>query len=309
MTPIPPGELEAVFGSAADAETVESLRQRPFGSTAGVWRVRVGGGSAVLKLLRLGAAPTPRWLSQPEPQDPYYWRREPLVYESGVLEGLGDLRAPALLGLHERPDGSLALWLEDVPAAPPWSPERLGSFARRLGRAQALLAADPPAAEWLARDWLHAYLLLHEVDDPERDEVLARLGALPHAVSHNDLHPANVLGDDASVVVDWAYCGLAPLGLDAGVLVADGVADLAIPAAEADDAADAVWAGYAGGLREGGFEGPLEEIRWAFLRGTALRLSWLRPSLPRVREEWMREPWTAAIALLDRWRDEARELA
>ena len=261
--------------------------------------------TAVLKLIRFGAAPLPRWPSGAEPSDPYYWRREALVYGSGLLDGLDGLQAPRLLGLFEREDGSVALWLEDVPESPPWTAERLGAFARRLGRAQAVFARCLPQEEWLPRGFLRRYLGLHEIGGAECEAVLARLDAFPHTFAHNDLHPANVHGDGGTVL-DWAFSGLAPLGLDPGVLVGDGIADDVIPAEHADAAGTAVWEGYSAGLRDGGFDGDLDAIRWAFLRGTALRLSWLDPDA--AREDRMREPWRAASALLARWRETARGL-
>ncbi|HEY4235742.1 MAG TPA: phosphotransferase [Gaiellaceae bacterium] len=260
---------------------------------------------AVLKLIRLGAAPGPRWPSEPDPPDPYYWRREALVYGSGLLDGLDGLRAPRLFGLFEREDGSVAMWLEDVPESPPWTAERLGAFARRLGRAQAAFARRPPSEEWLPRGFLRRYLRLHEIGGAECEAVLARLDTLPHTLAHNDLHPANVHGDGA-VVLDWAFSGIAPLGLDPGVLVGDGVADDVIPAEQTDAAGTAVWDGYSAGLRDGGFGGDVDAIRWAFLRGTALRLSWLDPR--DARDDWMKEPWRAASSLLQRWREVARGL-
>ena len=300
----PPREREAVFGAGDSARETESLRERSFSSTVGVWRVRNETNSAVLKLIRLGAAPLARWPSEPQPADPYYWRREALVYESGLLERLDGLRAPQLLGSFERADGSVALWLEDVPPSP-WTPDRLGAFARRLGKAQGALAGSLPDAEWLRRGFLRRYLELHEIGGVECEAVLARLDALPHTLAHNDLHPANVHGD-GTVVLDWAFCGLAPLGLDPGVLVGDGVADAAIAPEDADAAADVVWEGYSSGLRDSGFAGDLAQIRWAFLRGTALRLSWLDPE--QVRDDRMRDAWRATVALLDRWIEAAREL-
>ena len=267
--------------------------------------MRCAGRTAVLKLIRLGAAPLPRWPSGPDPSDPYYWRREALVYGSGLLDGLDGLRAPRLLALFERQDGSAALWLEDVAESPPWTPERLGAFARRLGRAQAVFARRLPDEEWLPRGFLRRYLQLHEIGGAECEAVLGRLDALPHTLAHNDLHPANVHGD-GTVVLDWAFSGVSPLGLDPGVLVGDGIADQAIPAEQADAAGTAVWGGYSAGLRNAGFDGDVDAIRWAFLRGTALRLSWLDPG--RAREDWMREPWRAASALLTRWREVARGL-
>jgi phosphotransferase family enzyme len=294
-----------VLGSSGPAEEVESLRPRSFSSTVGVWRVRSAGRSAVLKLIRLGAEPLPRWPSEPDPSAPYYWRREALLYESGLLDGLDGLRAPELLGLFERADGSVAIWLEDVPESPPWTPARLGAFARRLGRAQAVFAGRLPDEEWLPRGFLRRYLQLHEIGGAECEAVLAQLDTLPHTLAHNDLHPANVQAD-GTVVLDWAFAGLAPLGLDAGVLVADGIADDAVRPEQAEAAATAVWDGFSAGLRDAGFGGDIEAIRWAFLRGTALRLSWLDPD--RAREDWLREPWRAAISLLNGWREVARGL-
>jgi len=294
-----------MLGGGEPVPEVESLRPRSFASTVGVWRVRRAGRTAVLKLIRLGAAPSPRWPSSPDPSDPYYWRREALAYGSGLLDGLDGLRAPQLLGTFERGDGSVALWLEDVPKSPQWSPDRLGAFARRLGRAQAAFALRLPDEEWLATGFLRRYLGLHEIEDPECEAVLARLETLPHTLAHNDLHPANVHGDGA-VVLDWAFCGLAPLGLDPGVLVGDGIADAVIPAEQADTVAAVVWDRYAAGLADGGFDGDVDAIRWAYLRGTALRLSWLDPA--RARDEWMREPWRAARSLMTGWRELARGL-
>jgi Ser/Thr protein kinase RdoA (MazF antagonist) len=213
-----------------------------------------------------------------------------------------DLRAPDLRHRAERPDGTVALWLEEVPEPERWTPARLGAFANRLGRMQAAAAVDPPEETWLSRGFLREYLCLHAVRD--ENGVLDRLERLPHTLAHNDLHPANVLGEDASVVVDWAYCGLAPLGLDPGVLVADGVADSLIRPEEAAAAGDAVWEAYASGLRAAGFDQDLATIRWAFLAGTALRLSWLDPDQPR--DEQTRDAWRAAGALIERWREAAR---
>jgi Phosphotransferase enzyme family len=302
--------VELVFGTGAAVSATEQLRRTPPAATLGIWRVATGSDSAVLKVVGRRAEGHPRWPASDDPGHPYYWRREALAYTSGLLDRLsGGLRAPACRAAVERADGSVALWLEDVPEPSCWTPGLLTEVARRLGVAQAAFAAALPTEPWLSRDWLRLYLELHDVVDTEG--VLDRLDAFPHTLCHHDLHPGNVLGEDATVVVDWAYCGLAPLGLDAGVLVADGIADSVLAPELAGDAAAAVWAGYAAGLADGGWEGPLDTVRWAYLRGTALRLSWLpvtHRDVPAT-ETQLHEAWPATIALLDRWRDEARELA
>ena len=245
-------------------------------ATAGIWRV----GDAVLKVVHDGGRGESRWPSSSDPAHPYYWRREPLAYASGDLEPFG---APECRAIVERPDGTVALWLEAVPEVEEWTLSLLGDVARRLGRAQ---AGPPPDAEWLSHGWLRAYLELHGVGhDPLLDE-------LPQTLCHFDFHPGNVLGERADSVVDWAYAGVGPRGSDPGVLVADGVADGAFAV---DGATEAVWEGYLAGLREGGWDGDEGDVRFAFFHGTAVRLSWL----PRGEKP----EWDAAIDLLERWRE------
>jgi len=271
-------------------------------ATVGVWRVQAGDDSAVLKVVAQVEAEDSRWPAAPEPEHPYYWRREPLVYESGLLGRLAaGLRAPRCRAVVERADGSVALWLEDVPPSPPWSVDQLAGLAHCVGVTQAGFAADLPSHEWIGRGWLREYLRLHDAPDPELEAVLARLEAAQQTFSHLDLHPGNVLGGEASVVIDWAHCGVAPLGSDPGVLVADGVADEVLAPELADDATREVLSAYLAGLRDAGWRGRDEDVSYVFLRGTALRLSWL----PRGD----RPSWDATHALLDRWREQARELA
>jgi phosphotransferase family enzyme len=242
--------------------------------------VRTADDSAVLKVVASGEG-SPRWPAAPEEWHPYYWCREPLAYRSGLLEPFDP---PACRAIVERDDGSVALWLADGGDSPAWTPELLRETATRLGRAQAQTAGID-GGRLLVRGFLREYLRLHDV--PADDGILGRLDTVPHTLCHNDFHPANVLADGS--VIDWAYCGLGAPGLDAGVLVADGIADEAFAAELVDAAAAAVWAGYCEGLG-GTFDE--DDVRFAFVQGTALRLSWL----PRGRKP----AWDATIDFLQR---------
>src|SRR5207247_1470218 len=123
----PAGEVALVFGAGVAVTAVAASRETPPTATAGLWHVSAGSDSAVLKVIQLSSTGDSRWPAEPDPGHPYYWRREALAYESGLFERLeGGLRAPACRAVVERPDGSVALWLEAVSAAPPWTPERLG---------------------------------------------------------------------------------------------------------------------------------------------------------------------------------------
>jgi Phosphotransferase enzyme family len=258
---------------------VRQHRETPPDATAGLWFVDAGDDRAVLKLIRLGWSGDSRWPAAPGVEHPYYWRREALAYESGLLYD-----APRCRAVVDRADGTTAIWLDALAEQPPWTPERLGTVARRVGAAQ---AAPPPDEPWLARGWLRMYLELHGVAPTP---VLDRLEAMPQTFCHHDLHPGNVLGR----IIDWAYCGYGAPGTDPGVLVADGIADEAFPADRADEVAAAVWSGYLEGLG-GAFDE--DDVRFAFVHGTALRLSWL----PRGR----RPAWDATIDFLERLASDA----
>lgn len=304
---VPRGEVEVVFGPDARVEEIRQARLTPPAASRGLWFVRAGGERAVLKLVAHDSGGNARWPSSLDPHDPWYWRREPLVYESGLAEPFG---APRLIAWFERGDGSVALWLEHADEPGGWTPGRLGEVAYRVGVAQARLAADLPAEDWLARGWLRSYLDLRRPLGADVDDaVLARLDALPQTLCHHDLHPANILGADASVVVDWAYCGIGAVGTDAGVLAADGLFDGAVPVAAAHETAARVWDGYANGLADGGLGAAIPGARWAFLAGTALRLSWIPGYLAATDlEPDVRTRFEALVPLLAAWADEARRL-
>ena len=87
--------------------------------------------------------------------------REPLAYDSGLLDSLPKaLGAPRRLG-HGQQGGHHYLWLEDLgPDDVPWGLRDYAYAARQLGRFNAayLTERQLPAAEWLSRDWLRSWL-------------------------------------------------------------------------------------------------------------------------------------------------------
>ncbi len=97
--------------------------------------------SAILKIARSpigvvtanGRIP-PGWAETP---DHYlYWKREPLLYASGLLDlPHGGLRAPACYAVSEPAPGAAWLWLEEVQdlVPGPWNLDRYRLAARHLG--------------------------------------------------------------------------------------------------------------------------------------------------------------------------------
>jgi hypothetical protein len=159
-----------------------------------------------------------------------YWRREMLVYQSGILDNLPDgLAAPRCYGAVERPGNYIWLWLEEmVGESRNWALEdfcraarHFGSFSgRNLQRSQPL---DLPWASLdLLRQWVafpgtygltfadpaqpalreHPYFrqLFPSAENPflgllrDRERYLNALERLPQTLCHHDAFPpGNVL--------------------------------------------------------------------------------------------------------------------
>jgi hypothetical protein len=162
--------VRRALGSAT--ATVASWRAAPLGGGIGAalgggllhrlaGTAREGGAerpwSLVLKFLRPPPAAATRTVAnRPDPGHQFCWKREALLYGSGLLEGLpAGFAAPRCYGVEERADG-IRLWLEDIaePGGARWSLARYGEAARHLGRfnGASLVGRPLPEAPWLCRD-------------------------------------------------------------------------------------------------------------------------------------------------------------
>jgi Phosphotransferase enzyme family len=320
---LPPAELHQVFGSSLDGElTVERVYEPVASASAGIWRVRRDDRSAILKVIAHAEGGHENWRSGEEPAHWYYWRREVLAYETGLLESLpGKLRAPTCLLVAPRTDGSVALWLEDLRGIPAtdWQLERYEMAARHLGQTQGAYVTrrDVPVDEWLSRNWLREYLsqrdgdlhLVGEADawdhplvsswfpDPPVDRLqemrrgqaqfLDALDRLPRTLCHLDLHPRNLFadGEHETVAIDWAFAGIGAIGEDAGNLVPDSVLDFHLDPGQLEALYALVAGGYHAGLRDAGWDGPLSTVRLAMAATIAAKYAWIAPAMLRVTAE------------------------
>ncbi|MEO3777430.1 phosphotransferase [Micromonospora sp. B11E3] len=288
-------------------ETAEPLTHNPFNTvTGGIWRARLGGRPAVLKLITPPGRDGPaHWVGGAEPGHWNYWRREVEAYRSGLAArayAAAGLAAPELLAVDERPDGSVALWLADVAGRPGTSGAAadLGDVAYRLGVGHAAWLGRPPGYAWLARDWLRDYTLTRPVTPPApwdhpvaaaawpaplrgalralwecRHQLLAAVDRLPQTLCHHDCWPMNLMFADAGpVLLDWAFVGPGPIGEDAANLVLDTFLDGLVDVAGIDDVAAAVVDRYVDGLR--GAVDPDTVVRAVRLTGAA-KYFWLAP--------------------------------
>ncbi|WP_412538271.1 aminoglycoside phosphotransferase [Longispora sp. K20-0274] len=323
----PPADLMAP-GWSALALTHNELNT----ATGGIWRVDRPGGPAILKLASPGGPPPPgappgptpgaapppvpapgaaspgaaHWAAGADPGHWNYWRREVLAYRTGLAGtayAAAGIRAPALLSTVDRPDGSTALWLEDVAGTPgpAGTVAQLGDLAHRLGTAHAAWLDRPATEDWLARDWLRDYTTSRPVGTLDwehplvtahwpvalradlatlwdrRDAVLAATDLLPRTLCHHDVWPMNVVfAADGPVLLDWAFVGPGPVGEDAANLILDTFFDGLVDLALLDDVVGAVSDGYRRGLA-GALE-PGEVDRAVMLTGAA-KYFWLAPRM------------------------------
>jgi hypothetical protein len=248
-----------------------------------------------------------------------YWKREALVYQSGLLADLPEgLTAPRCYVVDEEREDSVHLWLEEIIEAYPegWPLDRYALAARHLGRLGGMYCARPlPAWLWLSRDWLRDWSvrwasvteraaqietshhpIVREAYAPNdaarltrlwtaRPALLDALVRLPQTLCHRDASRANLIarrrddGMDETVALDWGFTGIGPAGEDLAQLIAGTLWRFAVPLQGATTLDQAAYAGYLDGLHESGWHGDARAVRLACCAASALLLGFTGPAL------------------------------
>ena len=263
---------------------------------------RVGGAerpwSLVLKVL--GPAVDPD-----DPPHTDYWKRESLLYSSGLLDDLpAGLRAPRCYGCDEPMGGVVWLWLEHVreDGERAWPLARWALAARHLGRfngaylaglslprtswlsvrrlrrslerqhslvAQIAMAPDnPEVRRWWPPQVVAAILCLWE----ERDAFCDALERLPQTFCHGDAIRRNLLSRaEETVAVDWECAGHYAVGEEVGQTLSVASAFYDLEPADLPALDEALFANYLAGLRDAGWRGDPTQVRFAYVAHAALR--------------------------------------
>lgn len=321
------------------------------GMTREVLRVRSRAATAIVKVTYANAASMANAGSIRNPL------RELAVYQNGLPRSFSEneIELPRLLGSYIRPNGDVSLWLEDV-----GEPEGARSFTRhvtRLGRAQALALSGGWESEWIpwTKNFARQYMDTMEdldwglVPDPaawehptiraffrgdflrdvqrlclERYDLEALTRRLPQTLCHHDFWEGNLSErGGATILLDWAFAGDGPLGLDVGNLVAASVlVSRGTSVANFTRMERVLFAAYSKGVRDIGVARPLNLARLG-LCGTAAKWAWIVPSMltevqlqrgllsylgePVALEQYVRQR-AALCAVLVRWANEAKDL-
>ena len=262
--------------------------------------------SVVLKIIQSPA--NAGWVNLGEGDDQThwnYWKREPLVYQSGWLDTLpGDITAPRCFGIAEMPGNIIWLWLEDITDSyeRAWPLDRYALAARHLGQLNGIYLYERslPSFPWWGRGriqhslglvpwqtipWEHPQVLARYPRSGknsfqrmlvENELFLTRLERLPQTICHGDTYPTNFMSRDLptgvqqTVAFDWALAGIGPVGADLGQLVFGAQNNLQeVSPIEVDKA---LFESYLDGLRDSGCKVESQYIRFGYAAFAALQV-------------------------------------
>lgn len=220
------------------------------------------------------------------PGDWGYWRREPLLRESGLLDRLPERFATPRCLEIERVGGRIRLWLERADGRPGdrWTRKDLLSAAADLGSFHALHRNAPPHRDWFCRPFLEQSAVRSRAALIERvaaastnadrrlrqlfpaatvsalerlwrhhPAAVAALRAGPTTLVHRDLIPGNLFRrESGTVALDWGQVGVGPAGEDLATLVLASAVAQPLSAEDLDALGARAAASHAEGLAAGG---------------------------------------------------------
>lgn len=283
--------------------------------------------SIVLKTIRANRP-------EPEPDHLWHWKREYTAMQSGMLLSMpGPLVAPRCFRLEEHPDGAW-IWMEHVVDRTPrrWGMDEFAFAADQLGRTTGAWLAhrSMPDEPWLCRAHALVWAEMWPPNDEHwanlhvqatwpnslRERVMglwserARLGGalahLPQTFAHFDSQRRNLMirpnaaGQDELVAVDWAWCGLGPVGADAAILLGNSLLLFEGDASRATALDQAIFPAYLEGLRAAGWTGDADAVRLAFCASIALfcpfaALTWTASFVSTADPDWIKQ-WSGMDA-------------
>jgi hypothetical protein len=352
LAEIDPGALAAAAAKATGCEEIEldDWRQDAIHSafnqaTAGLYRIS-GTGSVAGEtvpwslILKVVQASDDKFGGSDDPGHANYWKRELLIYQSGLLERIPGVRAPRCFGVEQVNSVVARIWPEDVPdhLGSRWNPAVFDLAARRLGEFNgAYLVGRPlPPAGYLSRHWLRSFVgdfatafnqlpllrdhpivqrcwpdgLLDRVLQlwDERHAFLDTLERLPQTFCHLDAFPRNLLIEHSSqdvVAVDWSFAGVGAIGSELAPMVAATVAFFDAEPERMGTIDRLVFNGYLNGLQKAGWRGDSQVVRLGYTAAASLHYG-LFPMGILILDDGLRDRFERVFVhstadIVDRW--------
>ena len=265
--------------------------------------------SVVLKILERQEQDVPL-------SDLWYWKRELLLVQSGLMERLpGPVKAPRFYKIEETPDGA-RIWQEHIKddRSVPWALEDYAFVAHQLGLWNGMyLAGKPfPAEPWLTRQhyrsWytsanpeqdfhfvLNQKYIIGDIRNrydrlwAEREMFYNVLEILPQTFSHFDSQRRNLFvrkdknNQDELILVDWAICGFGPVGAELYSLIGMSAALLEWSPSSVAQLDAATFSRYLQGLMQAGWSGNTDAIRLGYVTWLTV---WLGVVFPNITALW-----------------------
>ena len=263
---------------------------------------------------------------EPDPSDAWHWKREYWAMESGLLERLpGPLVVPRCYGVEEQPDGAW-IWMEHIHDRSPrrWGTDEFVFAAEQLGRTTGAWLSSRTKLDypWLSRGlaltWAEGFEPTEEVWAneyvskawsssmkerlmavwAERTRLNTAMERLPQTFAHFDSQRRNLMirarpdGEDELVAVDWAWCGIGPVGADAAILTGNSMILYDADPKTGAQLDEAVFLAYLAGLRAVGWTGSTDEVRLAYAATIALFCGVSAPRLATYATRPERIEWT-----------------
>lgn len=289
--------------------------------TGGIYRVtgetEIGGGdtrqwSFIIKIVIADS-------TRNDPSHYNYWKREILAYESGIFHQLpGDLLVPKCFEIEEKENGTVWLWLEDMPnERRNWNKENYAYAAAKLGGFHAACTNGGllPQYAWINKYWMRSWTkecdkyrnmpsrqeleqmklnaeVINIMDkfkqfEKKRNEYLTVLENLPRTLAHQDFDEFNILYNaedeekDRLTVIDWQFISISGVGEDLGRFLGLSMSRGNVPMNRFSEYRDLIFTSYIGGLRKNGWDGDEDTVKLGYLLSFAFRSVWEIPLMLR----------------------------
>lgn len=239
-----------------------------------------------------------------------YWKREALVYQSGLLSDLPTvIRTPKCYAVEKVSENTIWICLEELKEdnSGKWTESQFTTVAKNIGifHGGYLVEKPVPMHEWICQNWLGSWIdgckkyatnpedflpfVKEEVEDIWRAyqqlnqnlvKHLALLKKLPQVLSHQDLSQQNMYinpNGENFTLIDWQYLSISSVGEELGKLFGVALSQDDIPIDLAEEYMELLFSHYVEGLREAGWRGDPDIPKYAFYVSFACRSFWEVP--------------------------------